>query len=248
MITHSKKIHLLIAKVALTLVFSLAMLASYAQSRFTYGLEVGASRFNLTASATGSSVGFLSFEQDRNGSEGLSPQVGGYLRYHPASWLFAQSGLSYLHTDASLPLTLVSEGGVFFPSNHGGMTNAEHLAANYRFHQLEVPLLLGVSLFRWLRVYAGPSWTLSLNTSVATGTSADYSYRHDPVLSNLRVGVGGSLRRFSLDVFWQSTTKNDSYFQARKSLPDPVLPTEANVFYRDFRFDRVAVMIGYRLR
>ncbi len=248
MTTHQKKIHLLTTRFALALVFSVATLASHAQSRFTYGLEVGASRFNLTASATGSSVGFLSFDQDRRGSEGLSPQVGGYLRYRPTSWLLVQSGLSYLYTDAGFPLTLVSEGGTFFPAPGGGRTNGEHLTAHYRFHQLEVPLLLGVRLFQWLRVYAGPSWTLSLDTGVETATSADYHYHHDPVFPSLRVGVGGSLRRFSLDVFWQSTTRNGSYFRARKSLPGPVLPTEASILYQDFNFDRVAVMIGYRLR
>ena len=232
-------------KLITTILLAFLGLTTQAQQRFTYGVATSLGRSTLTSNVVGHRSGYISFEFGQPVTSHWSVQAGGYARYYPTSWLFIQSGAYYQYDYGSFPLVIETQqlrpGGDF-------RNDVEHLLVDYRFHQVEVPVLLGVRVLQRLRVYAGPSGGFSLATRTTTATSANYQYRNDPVFRNVRVGVGADWQRFTLDVFLQQTWRNDSYFSANKSLSDPVVEnSETAIRYDNFNLRRVMITLGYRL-
>ena len=222
-----------------------------AQQRFSFGVSAGGGTSQLSSSISSSSSGYVRFSTAQPFTYSLSAQLGTYVRYSPIPQLFVQSGAYYQYDYGSLPLHLETDRFILDEEGHprGVRSEQEYMTAGYQFHQMEVPLLLGVVLFQHLRMYAGPSWGFSLDTRTSTRTSAPYRYRNDPVFRNLRLGAGTDLGRFTVDFFWQGTLRNDSYFRACKSLPDPAIgASETSIGYHNFSLSKVMVTLGYRLR
>lgn len=239
-----------------------AVSVSYAQQRFTYGLEAGAGssqiRFNegyystifFGESMTGYTDG--DFNEQR-----MAAFVGGYVRYQFTSTWYIQSGLNYAidagasyfyRENTSLGLdgtTIISVGSTRILES-----------VRYQLQQVEIPLLLGARFGRRWRIFAGPTWGRLLTTNVETPSSSGSDevsitqVSFSPSFFGVRTGIGIDFERISLNATWQTTACNSSYWMHGTIFTPPKgydgLRSIATG-ERGMSIERMMLTIGYRL-
>lgn len=252
-----KKIQLL--NVSLTLMFSLATLAGRAQSLLTYGVEVGGgtssvySSLSYSASHQMGEYETILSQYDAN-DHYRTFVLGGYARYYFARAFYLQSGLYYTQNGGAEGFTkktvLPSAGERSGWCPPGGC--AEQWYDNrirYRFHQAEVPFLLGVRFAQQLRLYGGASWGFLFKNNTEVNVYEAYQSQTDPIFTNLRVGIGADTQRLSLDVMLQGTINNNSSWEATVPLPEQ-FGSEQRIKTGGggLATESIIIVIGYRLR
>ena len=247
-----------ICGVAFGAVGCLLSLMATAQDRLTYGVEVGVGSSQLYNGLSHGSAAADPFSeyyaqvnsQDGGGASVL--QMGGYVRYYVANAFFVQSGLGYSYSGGSVDFTTESRmapdeaGTEWEPGFH-----VDQFSVRHRYHQVEVPLLLGVRFAKQLRLYAGPVVGVALRTSTQVNMSREYALSNDPVFRSLRVGIGADMKRLSLDIYRQETfpNSNASTFEVSRPLPN-YFPSSRDVSagYGNVALSSIVVSVGYRLQ
>ena len=227
-----------------------------AQSRMTYGLQVGVGSTMLENGSSYASVAaaqtsgyYAQINSKANGSASTI-QAGGYLRYYFASAFFVQSGMNYSNSGGTVRFSaesLLPENELDHPEWRPGY-HTDFFTVRHRYHQLEIPWLVGVRFAKQLRLYVGPTVGVSLHTSSRVNTASEYRLSNDPVFRNLRVGIGADMQRLSLDIHLQETfpNTNSSSFEVSKSLPDYFWGESVSAGYSNVALRSVVITVGYR--
>lgn len=233
----------------------------YAQSKITYGLEAGAGVSNIDFRSSYATTNFLADDPmlvsytpwDPYARWRLATFFGGYVRYQLASVWYLQSGINYVSDEDRVAFREQSF------SVDGGGRGSLGKTLGYRLHQIEVPLMLGVRLYKQWRLYAGPS----LGGVVGTGgiyQSSGASYQDqdrdgtlslNPVFSNLRTGLGVDIKRWSLDFTYHQTLYNSSRWQSipsPRTIGDEPFVSQSRTGGSDMVIKRMILTAGYRLR
>ena len=235
----------------------LLSLIGFAQDRLTYGVEVGVGSSQLITGRGSSSETIITPQADyyarmrfEDGGGDIALQLGGYTRYYWTRALFVQSGINYSHYGGRMRSTTRSFLPTDLPLEHGWQPGYHFASSSVRhhFHQVEVPLLLGVRIAQQLRFYAGPTLGVNVRAGTQTDLPVEYQWSHDPFFGNLRLGIGADMRRLSLDIHYQETlTYNNSALSVDRLSPNNFSTSVVTAGYGIPALASVIVKVGYRL-
>ena len=105
------------------------------------------------------------------------------------------------------------------------------------FLKLDVPVLVGIKVLKVLRLQAGPSGSIVLNSSNELASVSGLTNTWDGMTWGFQAGVGLNIKKISVDVNWEGglSKVGDNFTFAGQS------------FDTDSRQNRWVVSVGYRL-
>ncbi len=201
------------------LLFILAIISiSYATAQIDFGLRGGLIANNFKVDDYSDEI-----ESMESGDTKLGVQLGIYTKIKIATF-YVQPEFLLTHTAGEISL------------KDEDIIASEVLELDYT--RIEVPVMVGMEIFNFLKLYAGPSFALNLNSDIKIKeTSEEIEDRYKDSTIGYQVGIGIELSRIQIDL---------RYGGSFDSIMDGV-EIDGTTYAADSRNDAVYFGIGYRL-
>ncbi len=200
------------------LLFILAFVSlSYASAQIDFGLRGGLIANNFKVLDYSDEI-----DDMESGDTKLGGQIGIYTKIKIATF-YVQPELLFTHTAGEI--SLKDEG-----------IAGEVLELDY--NRLEVPVMVGMEIFNFLKLYAGPNFALNLNSDINfKGTSEEVEDRYKDSTIGYQVGIGVEISRLQIDLRFGGNFE---------SITDGV-EIDGVEYATDNRNDAVYIGVGFRL-
>jgi opacity protein-like surface antigen len=182
--------------------------------------------FGIKASLIANKFKVESFDSElesyESGDSKLGAQLGIYTKIKIATF-FVQPEALFTHTKGEISL---KEEGL----------GESVLELDY--NRLEVPVMVGMEILNFLKLYAGPSFALNLNSDVKIeGTYDEVSDRYKDSTMGYQVGIGVEIARLQVDIRYGGSLSaiSDGY------------EIDGTFYESDERSDAVYFGVGYKL-
>ncbi len=164
------------------LLFILAFISlSYASAQnFDFGLRAGLIANNFKVLDYSDEI-----DNMESGDTKLGGQLGIYAKIKIATFYIQPEAL-FTHTSGEIALTDEGIAG-------------QVLELDY--NRLEVPVMVGMEIFNFLKLYAGPNFALNLNSDISfEGTAEEVEDRYKDSTIGYQVGIGVEISRLQIDL------------------------------------------------
>ncbi len=200
------------------LLFILAIVGmTYASAQIEFGLKGGLIANNFKVLDYDSEI-----ESMESGDTKLGGQIGIYTKIKIATF-FVQPEFLFTHTSGEI--SLADEGFA-----------GEVLELDYT--RIEVPVMVGMEIFNFLKLYAGPNFALNLNSDINfEDTSEEVEDRYKDSTIGYQVGIGVEFSRLQIDLRFGSSLQ---------SITDGV-EIDGTTYDSDNRNDAVYFGVGLKL-
>jgi len=187
-------------KISFILVLVMTVFTGYSQN-FSFGPKVGlsSSKFDLKGGD------FTSGDPEIGYHVGVFGRIGAAGFYVQPEVLFTQTKSTFL---SNLPQQLsLSARDLNFPDAIGATSPAAgKLTAN--FNRLDIPVMLGMRMFKIFRIQAGPVASLDINSSLKDQEGIDQDGDFTKATLGYQAGVGLDLGNVIIDAKYESSFGN----------------------------------------
>lgn len=148
----------------------------------------------------------------------------------PVIGLFIQPELVY--TQLSNDLTYKIESSAI------GGTVIKNIATNYEFRKIDIPVLLGKKVFKFARIFAGPTFQYVIDGDFSLNDIKDV--KSDGFTLGMQLGAGVDIGKLGIDVRWER-----GFSDTESSFTRSIVGVTSKTTF-DTRVNQIIVGLSYR--
>ncbi|WBX74635.1 porin family protein [Tenacibaculum pacificus] len=151
--------------------------------------------------------------------------------FHAGVWLRGKIPILGMYIQPELVYTQLNSDVIFKPN-----TSSVTVKTSYTLNKIDVPVLLGKKIFKFGRVFAGPSFQYIIDGDFGTDEIKDVEA--DGFSMGIQLGAGVDLGKFGIDVRWER-----AFSDTESSLLNK---TDASEVSFDTRINQIIVGLSYK--